>query len=211
MRERPLAALSSLHEYRRSTPTGLPSLMKEHQCTFVVMAYGTARVTKKAVRRAHDLKGGQHKVMLVAASPAGAAAIANLNPTDKVASSGRSGLAEAFGALTDEPTLLIHDDAVEILAPLAAKDPSSTFIEPVIRSFPVAAFADSCIAFPTAGGSNREATRVGLLAAAMADGDAAFAALASQETALDPQVRSGSADKISSNGRPDLAARLLAA
>jgi hypothetical protein len=48
-------------------------------------------------------------------------------------------------------------------------------------------------------------------AAAQVTGEVAFAALTSQASALDPEVLCGLADRISSHGRPDLAARLQAA
>jgi hypothetical protein len=131
---------------------------------------------------------------------------------------------EAFGILADYPAdfgawgplvdVLVSSygpAAAELLVPLAVKDPGGGFLEPVIRSVSSETFADFCVAYHAAGGSNSEVTRVGLLAAALADGDAAFATLASQAGSLDPEVRSRLVEKISSQGRPDLAASLQAA
>ena len=130
-------------------------------------------------------------------------------------------VAETFGILTDYPENFgawapltdclarsYGPAAVEILAPLAVKDPNGTFIEPVVRTFPSSAFADFCVAYHSAGGSIAEVTRVGLMAAAMANRDDAFAALAPLASNLDTTVRSALIERIKSQNRPDLADQL---
>lgn len=130
---------------------------------------------------------------------------------------GEKAVTEAFGVLTDYPqdfgawnplveclAASYGTAAVELLAPMAAKDPNAMFLEPIIRSFPSSVFSDFCVAYHAAGGSNAEVTRVGLLAAAMADREDTFSLLAAAAD-LDPDVRTHLAERISINGRPDLA------
>jgi tetratricopeptide (TPR) repeat protein len=100
------------------------------------------------------------------------------------------------------------DAAVELLAPLTAMDPGGAFLEPMIKTFSPSALADFGVLYRTAGGTMPEVTRVGLLSAAMAGRDDAFAALAPAASSLDPLVRVGLADRIASKGREDLAAEL---
>jgi tetratricopeptide (TPR) repeat protein len=130
---------------------------------------------------------------------------------------GEKAVTEAFGVLTDYPqdfgawnplveclAASYGAAAVEVLAPMAVKDPNAMFLEPIIRAFPSSAFTDFCVAYHAAGGSNPEVTRVGLLAAAMADRNDAFSLLATAAD-LDPEARTRLAERISINGRPDLA------
>jgi tetratricopeptide (TPR) repeat protein len=118
---------------------------------------------------------------------------------------------EQFGAWAPLVACLhrhYKEAAVELLAPLAAKDSSGLFLEPLINTFPPAALADFAVAYAGAAGTVAEVFRVGLLAAAMAGYDEAFHALAPAADKLDPLVRIGLADRISGQGRPDLAAEL---
>ena len=78
----------------------------------VVLAYGPAPLTKHAVNRARKLVGTGQAVSVVAASPVGQEAIANLAGATKITAIGTAGLRQAFGQLGEEPTLLIHDDVV---------------------------------------------------------------------------------------------------
>ena len=87
-------------------------------------------------------------------------------------------------------------------------DPGGAFLEPMIKTFSPSALADFAVLYRTAGGAIPEVTRVGLLSAAMAGRDDAFAALAPAASSLDPLVRIGLADRIASKGRDDLAAEL---
>jgi tetratricopeptide (TPR) repeat protein len=100
------------------------------------------------------------------------------------------------------------DAAVQVLGPLTIKDTTGSFLEPLIRSVSSSTLADFCVAYRQLGGTIPEVTRVGLLAAAMSNHDDAFTALSTAASALDPLVRVGLADRIGSQGRPDLADKL---
>ena len=78
----------------------------------VVLAYGPAPLTKRAVNRARKLAGTGQSISVVAAAPPGRKAIANLAGATKIDAMGTAGLQEALAALQDEATLLIHDDVV---------------------------------------------------------------------------------------------------
>jgi hypothetical protein len=133
-------------------------------------------------------------------------------------------VAKAFALLEDHPAGLgswpdlisclaaqFGDAAMELVLPLTIKDSVGGFLEPLIKTFPSFGVADFCAAYVTAGGSVAEATRVGLLAAAMSGNDRAFAEIAPKASDLDPFVRVGLADRIASSGRPDLADELRTA
>lgn len=98
--------------------------------------------------------------------------------------------------------------ALDLLVPLALKDGVGGFLEPIIKTYPSGTVADFCAAYVGQRGRVAEATRVGLLAAAMSSNDSAFAAIVPTGFSLDPAVREGLADRIASSGRPDLADRL---
>jgi len=78
----------------------------------VVLAYGPAPRTKRAVHRARKLVGTGHAVSVVAASPVGREAIANLAGAAKAEGMGTAGLRHTLFDLGDEPALIIHDDVV---------------------------------------------------------------------------------------------------
>lgn len=101
-------------------------------------------------------------------------------------------------------------NALEILLPLALKDSSGGFIEPVIKTHPTADVVRICVAYGSAGGQVPEVIRVGLLAAAMANDDESFAALLPYASALPPEVRIGLAGRVAGTGRTDLADQLRA-
>jgi len=103
------------------------------------------------------------------------------------------------------------DATMELVLPLTVKDTVGGFLEPLIKTFPSFGVADFCAAYVTAGGSVAEATRVGLLAAAMSGNDKAFTKIAPKASDLDPFARVGLADRIASSGRPDLADELRTA
>lgn len=98
--------------------------------------------------------------------------------------------------------------ALDLLVPLALKDSVGGFLEPIIKTYPSGIVADFCAAYVGQHGQVTEATRVGLLAAAMSSNDSAFAAIAPAAFSLDPGIREGLADRIASSGRPDLADNL---
>jgi hypothetical protein len=131
-----------------------------------------------------------------------AAACAHLNRPEEA-------VTEAFGILADSPTgfhmwaqLVDCLDAgygpaaIEVLAPLAAKDPTGGFLEPVIRRYPTEATARFCALYSSLGGAVAEAIRVGLLAAAMSSGKPAFTPLARAADRLEPATpcRAGKTD-----------------
>jgi tetratricopeptide (TPR) repeat protein len=126
-------------------------------------------------------------------------------------------LEENPGGLSSWPVLIsclsaqYGDATLELVLPLTVKDTVGRFLEPLIKTFPSASVADFCAAYLTAGGSVAEATRVGLLAAAMSNNDKAFARISPKASDLDPFVRVGLADRIAESGRPDLADELRAA
>ncbi len=78
----------------------------------VVLAYGPAPVTKRAVNRARKLAGTGQTVTLVGASPPGRDAMANVAGASKIDDLGSAGLRRAFADLGDDDTLLIHDDVI---------------------------------------------------------------------------------------------------
>jgi tetratricopeptide (TPR) repeat protein len=98
--------------------------------------------------------------------------------------------------------------AIQVVGPLAIKDSTGGFLEPLIRTVPSSTLADFCVLYNQLGGELTEVTRVGLLAAAISEHDAAFAALAPAASSLEPLVRVGLADRIASQGRQDLADQL---
>ncbi|MDJ0953346.1 MAG: hypothetical protein QNJ81_06680, partial [Acidimicrobiia bacterium] len=98
--------------------------------------------------------------------------------------------------------------ALDLLVPLALQDDSGGFLEPIIKTYPSGTVAAFCAAYIGREGRIVEATRVGLLAAAMSSHDEAFAAMAPAASNLDAFVRVGLADRIASSGRPDLAEQL---
>jgi tetratricopeptide (TPR) repeat protein len=130
-------------------------------------------------------------------------------------------VATAYSLLENDPTALskwpelisclrerFGDATMELILPLAVKDQVGKFLEPLIKTFASASVADFCAAYVTAGGTLAEATRVGLLAAAMSGNDKAFDEISPKAGDLDPFVRVGLADRIASSGRPDLAETL---
>lgn len=132
-------------------------------------------------------------------------------------------VAHAFALLESEPAAMSHwpdlisclsarfgEAALELILPLAVKDSVGGFLEPLIRTYPSAAVAGFCAAYLSQGGDIAEATRVGLLAAAMSNHDAAFEAISPKASDLDPFVRVSLADRIAASGRPDLAEQLRA-
>lgn len=174
---------------------------------FIAIAESIAE--KDSVRPAHHVETNRalYRNVLVAA-------YARVGDVEKA-------VTEAFGILTDYPAdfgawnPLIErlaneygDSAVELIAPLAAKAADIMFLEPMVKTFSSATFADFCVTYQAAGGSSPEAARVGLLAAAMANHDQAFSRLASRAASLDPEVRSHLADRIAAAGRQDLADQL---
>ncbi len=78
----------------------------------VVLAYGPAHSTKRAVRRARSLAGKTGQLIAVPATEFARPAIADLDGIKTVNEPGRAGLHEALLTLTEEPTLLLHDDVV---------------------------------------------------------------------------------------------------
>ena len=99
-------------------------------------------------------------------------------------------------------------NALEILLPLALKDSSGGFIEPVIKTYPTADVVQMCVAYVSMEGQVPEVIRVGLLAAAMANDDDSFAALLPNAAVLPPDVRIGLAGRVAGTGRTDLADQL---
>jgi tetratricopeptide (TPR) repeat protein len=102
-------------------------------------------------------------------------------------------------------------NALEKLLPLALKDSSGGFIEPVIKTYPTADVVQICVAYGSEGGEVPEVIRVGLLAAAMANDDDSFAALLPHSSKLPLEVRIGLAGRVAGTGRTDLADQLRAA
>ncbi len=98
--------------------------------------------------------------------------------------------------------------SIELLVPLTLADASGGFLEPIIKTYPSGTVAAFCAEYVSKGGAIPDATRVGLLAAAMSSNDDAFATIAPSADHLDPVVRVGLAERIASSGRPDLAATL---
>jgi tetratricopeptide (TPR) repeat protein len=130
-------------------------------------------------------------------------------------------VATAYSLLENDPTALskwpeliacmverFGDATMELILPLTVKDNVGTFLEPLIKTFASATVADFCAAYVTAGGALAEATRVGLLAAAMSGNETAFNKISPKASDLDPFIRVGLADRIASSGRPDLAETL---
>ncbi len=78
----------------------------------VVLAYGPAHATKRAVRRADLIAGKAGAVFVVPATALAAHDTADLNGVRTVNKPGRAGLHEALLAIPEEPTLLLHDDVV---------------------------------------------------------------------------------------------------
>ena len=130
-------------------------------------------------------------------------------------------VASAFDLLADNPSGLsgwpalvecLHRNygatAIELVAPLAVKDQGGGFLEPVIRTYPSTTTADFCALYSSMGGTVPEVIRVGLLAAAMADNEAAFHTLCRASSLLDRQVRAELADRIAATGRTKFAAKL---
>lgn len=99
-------------------------------------------------------------------------------------------------------------NALEILLPLALKDSTGGFIEPVIKKYPTADVVRICAAYGSAGGQVPEVIRVGLLAAAMANDDESFAELLPCASTLPTEVRIGLAGRVAGTGRTDLAEQL---
>ncbi len=139
------------------------------------------------------------------------------------AESGRAeeAVAEALKLLDEDPDALTSwapliaclnthygGAAMELLVPLALQDSAGGFLEPMIKTYPSGIVADFCAAYVARSGPVVEATRVGLLAAAMSSNDSAFAAIAPSAQELAPEARAGLADRIASSGRPDLADKL---
>ncbi len=132
-------------------------------------------------------------------------------------------VANAFDLLEHDPAALgnwpdliaclstqFGEAALELITPLALMDTVGGFLEPIIKTYASAAVAGFCVAYASRGGAIADATRVGLLAAAMAGDDSSFETLAAKASDLDPFVRVGLADKIAATGRPDLAEKLRA-
>ena len=129
----------------------------------------------------------------------------------------------AFEILTDHPeefhmwAVLIEalnsalgDSAIELLAPLAAKDPTGGFLEPLIRTYPTAQTAEFCAKYASSGGLIPEAVRVGLLAATMSGNDKTFSTLSRSVHLLNPSTIAALSERITGHGRRDLAAMLTA-
>ena len=127
-------------------------------------------------------------------------------------------VARAFELLTDHPhdldvwEVLVEclqsgfgNAALELLLPLAVKDRSGGFVEPVVRSFPTALVATFAAAYLASGGEIPEVTRVGLLAAAMSGDEETFGQILPHAARLEPGIRVALAGKIASNGRGELA------
>lgn len=79
----------------------------------LIAAYGPARVTKSACRRARTIVGNTGTVAVVAATDAGRKIVDRLGPAaDLVAvGHGSDGILELLGQMADSPVLLLHDDA----------------------------------------------------------------------------------------------------
>ncbi len=144
------------------------------------------------------------------------AAYAEAGEAEKAVDEAVQLLAEAPDALSNWSQLIAclnghyGGAALDLLVPLALQDSVGGFLEPIIKTYPSGTVADFCAAYVGRSGEIIEATRVGLLAAAMSGNDAAFAAIAPAASELDPFVRVGLADRIASSGRPDLADKLRA-
>ena len=78
----------------------------------VVLAYGPTQVTRRAVRRARQIAGAAGDVVVVAATAYSQSAADATGDAKHVTKPGRAGLHEALLALSEEPTLLVHDDLV---------------------------------------------------------------------------------------------------
>ena len=132
-----------------------------------------------------------------------------------------SAVAAAFELLAEEPTALttwphlidclnghFGGASLDLLVPLTVKDATGGFLEPLIKTYPSGTVADFCATYVRAGGALPEATRIGLLAAAMSSNDRAFASLTPSAQKLETTARNKLADRITESGRPDLAEQL---
>jgi tetratricopeptide (TPR) repeat protein len=143
-----------------------------------------------------------------------ASAYARLGRAEEAVTQAFSLLEQDPEALSSWPDLIsclssrFGEAALELILPLALKDTVGGFLEPLIKAYPSRLVADFCAGYVSQGGAVAEATRVGLLAAAMSSNDVAFEAIAPKATELDPFVRVGLADRIAGSGRPDLAEKL---
>lgn len=90
----------------------------------VVLAYGPAQATKRAVRRAGILAGKGGEVFVVPATALAARGMSDLGQVRTVDDPGRMGLHEALLAIPEEPTLLLHDDIVITRKGIAAMERS---------------------------------------------------------------------------------------
>ena len=100
--------------------------------------------------------------------------------------------------------------AIELLLPITLLDETGEFLEPLIKTYPSNTVADFCSTYLDRGGQIIETIRVGLMAAAMAGNETAFAAILPSAVELEPRVRGSLAERIAIGGRPDLAAGLQA-
>ena len=90
----------------------------------VVVTYGPAHTTRRAVRRARTLAGKAGEVFAVPATALAARDMEDFNGIKNVNEPGRAGLHEALLALTEEPTLLVHDDVIITARSAAAMERS---------------------------------------------------------------------------------------
>lgn len=127
-------------------------------------------------------------------------------------------ITEAFEILSKYPTEFhmwdvligalnstLGDASIELVAPLALRDPTGGFLEPLIRTYPTALTAQFCVKYVAEGGSIPEAIRVGLLAATLSANDAAFTTLARSVHLLEPSAIAELSQRVAQQGRNDLA------